>query len=85
MTFSKISRTASHQHPNAPSGASTAAPVFEDGRLLQLIAFCSLQILDRSLGDLFLLAFDVLHISEVICMFLTFSVISFRGRWLIDA
>ena len=52
--------------PNAPSGASTAAPVFEDGRLLQLIAFCSLQILDRSFGDLFLLAFDV-------CIFLQLS------------
>ena len=33
--------------PNAPSGASTAAPYFVDRRSLQLIAFCSLQILDR--------------------------------------
>ena len=34
--------------PNAPSGASTAAAYFEDRRLLQLIAYCSLQIIDRS-------------------------------------
>ena len=33
--------------PNAPSGASTAAPYFIDRRLLQLSAFCSLQILVR--------------------------------------
>ena len=34
--------------PNAPSGASTAAPYFEDRRLLQLIAFSSLQILKQN-------------------------------------
>ena len=32
--------------PNAPCGASTAAPVFGDRRLVQLIAFCKLQIID---------------------------------------
>ena len=31
---------------NAPSGASTAAPYFVARRLLQLIAFCELQIID---------------------------------------
>ena len=45
--------------PNAPSGASTAAPVFEDWRLLQLSAFCSLQYLDRSLVICSFLALDV--------------------------
>ena len=36
--------------PNAPCGASTAAPVFVDRRLLQLIAFCKLQSIDQSSG-----------------------------------
>ena len=35
--------------PNAPSGASTAAPVFKDWCLLRLSAFCSLQYLDQNL------------------------------------
>ena len=34
--------------PNAPSGASTAAPYFVARRLLQLIAFCELQMIDLS-------------------------------------
>ena len=42
-------------YPNAPSGASTAAPVFEDWRLLQLSAFCSLPYLDRILVICFFL------------------------------
>ena len=36
--------------PNAPSGASTAAPYFGARRSLQLVAFCSLKILNRYLG-----------------------------------
>ena len=36
--------------PNAPCGASTAAPVFEDRRLVQLSAFCKLEIIDQSFG-----------------------------------
>ena len=55
--------------PNAPCGASTAAPVFEDWRLLQLSAFCSLQYLDQSLVICFFLALDV-------CMFLQVSACS---------
>ena len=35
-------------YPNAPCGASTAAPVFEDRRLVQLIAFCKSQMIDQS-------------------------------------
>ena len=66
--------------PNAPCGTSTAAPVFVDRRLLQLIALCSLQILDWSF-DVCVIGFVCfLHISAFICMFLTFSVISFRAR-----
>ena len=34
--------------PNAPSGASTAAPYFGARRSLQLVAFCSLEILNRN-------------------------------------
>ena len=55
--------------PNARCGASTAAPVFEDWRLLQLSAFCSLQYLDQSLVICFFLALDV-------CMFLQVSACS---------
>ena len=36
--------------PNAPCGASTAAPVFVDRRLVQLLAFCDLYIQDRRFG-----------------------------------
>ena len=36
--------------PNAPCGASTAAPVFVDRRLLQLIVFYKLQSIDQSSG-----------------------------------
>ena len=36
--------------PNAPSGASTAAPYFGARRSLQLVAFCSLKILNRNSG-----------------------------------
>ena len=39
--------------PNAPCGASTAAPVFGDRRFVQLSACCSLLYLDRCFGDLF--------------------------------
>ena len=35
-------------NPNAPSGASTAAPYFVDRRLLQLTALYKLQIIDQS-------------------------------------
>ena len=46
--MAKLQNAQMPKDPNAPSGASTAAPYFEDRRLLQLIAFCSLQILDWS-------------------------------------
>ena len=36
--------------PSAPCGASTAAPYFGARRSVQLVAFCSLQILNRSLN-----------------------------------
>ena len=35
-------------NPNAPSGASTAAPYFVDRRLLQLTALYKLQIIEQS-------------------------------------
>ena len=61
--------------PNAPSGASTAAPYFGARRSLQLVALCSLQILNRSLMSAFLLAFNFwrflryLHVLYVFCEF----------------
>ena len=63
--------------PNAPSGASTAAPVFEDWRLLQLSAFCSLQYLDRSLVICFFLRlmfayfYSYLHVLDVFRYFVS--------------
>ena len=65
------------QDPNAPCGASTAAPYFGARRLLQLVAFCSLQILNRSLMSAFLLAFNFwrflryLHVLYVFCEFVS--------------
>ena len=53
---------------------------FVDRRLLQLLAFCSLQILDQSFDVCVFCVHLTLHISADICMFLTFSVASFRAR-----
>ena len=66
--------------PNAPSGASTAAPYFVDRRLFQLSAFCSLQNLDRSFDLCVFVCVCLSRDSAVIGMFFTFSVISFRAR-----
>ena len=54
--------------PNAPSGASTAAPYFGARRLLQLLAFCKLQNSDQMFVRClrFLVAF-------VLCIFLEIS------------
>ena len=66
--------------PNAPSGASTAASVFEDWRLLQLSAFCSLQYLDRSLVICFFLRlmfayfYSYLHVLDVFRYFVSWQV-----------
>ena len=57
-----------------PSGASTA-----DRDLWQLITFCSLQVLDRTFYLHVLVCVVFLHVSAYICMFLTFSVCSFRA------
>ena len=62
--------------PNAPCGASTAAPVFEDRRLVQLSAFCKLQIIDQSFG-VYVFYFRLtlayfcryLHVLDVCCQF----------------
>ena len=51
-----------------------------DRGLLQLIAFCSLQVLDRSFYLCVFFTFFLLHVSAYICMFLTFSVRSFRAN-----
>ena len=48
--------------------------------LLQLIAFCSLQVLDRSFYLCVFFTSFFLHVSAYICMFLTFSVRSFRAN-----
>ena len=50
-----------------------------DRGLLQLIAFCSLQVLDRSFYLCVFVCVLFLHVSAYICMFLTFSVSSFRA------
>ena len=56
-------------------------PVFNDRRLLQLIAFSKLQIIDRSFGVcVFFICGWHLHISADICMFLMFAVNSLRVR-----
>ena len=51
-----------------------------DRGLLQLIAFCSLQVLDRSFYLCVFFTSFFLHVSAYICMFLTFSVRSFRAN-----
>ena len=62
--------------PNAPCGASTAAPVFVDRRLLQMSAFCKLQMIDQSFGvcvfylRLFFAYFcRYLYVLDVCCQF----------------
>ena len=54
-------------------------PYYADRDLLQLIAFCSLQVLDRSFYLCVFVCVLFLHVSAYICMFLTFSVSSFRA------
>ena len=66
--------------PNAPCGASTAAPVFGARRLVKLIPFCKLQIIDQSFGVCVFICVCSLHISADICMFLMFAVNSLRVR-----
>ena len=54
-------------------------PYFADRDLLQLIAFWSLQVLDRSFYLHVFVCVLFLHVSAYICMLLTFSVSSFRA------
>ena len=56
-------------------------PVFNDRRLLLLIAFCKSQSIDHSFGVcVFFFCGRHLHISADICMFLMFAVNSLRVR-----
>ena len=69
---------------NAPSGAVTAAPHFVARRLVRLLAFCNLQIIDCSFDAYVVVCVWLLHISAVIFVFLKFFVISLRAqrlRW----
>ena len=58
-------------------------PVFNDRRLLLLIAFCKLQNIDHSSCVCILFCVWILHVSADICMFLMFAANSLRvgRRW----